>query len=273
MSDLSAALRSISSDLKQLLLEEQEKSPTLFVSSTSMERYPSPTLAPPPRQPLPAGKKFSPQKPRPREEAPPPAPIPKKQEAAPTPEVKKEAPPSSFALEPLGTSESSSFADPFAGQGTIAKRVQKLFPGWKLREHPLSDEEAVKIASSWKIRAATTEVLVLLFSTKPPARSFLQNFASALNRQIAPAQLIDARSIEKENMWEAVLSAPTLKTIYAPPLESWNAPHLLKYVKAIPATGENYLGNCRLHLLQEAEIYMNSPEKKRLLWQQICRLR
>lgn len=260
MRDPRDTLRSISSDLKALIQEEREKGSFLFSTLSSCERFGPVPLSPPPR-PISAAAK-----PKPPKFSPPP-PV-KKQEPVAAPAAPKEtAPtPSSFELEALAA---SSPASSFSDQGAIAKRMQKLFPAWKLLEHPPTDEEAVKIASAWKIRATSTEILVLYFSPHPSDRLFMHNFSTALHRSIAPAQLIDARSIERENLWEAVLNAPNLKEVYAPPLETWNAPHLLKHVKAIPATQENYLGKCRLYLLQEAEAYRNSPQLKRLLWQQI----
>lgn len=248
------SISTLAQDLKELIDEAREKSPFLFASAESAARFS-------PRQPAAA-------MPRPAPKAPPKQPPVKASVIVKEPEAPKTPAPSPvFERETPASKEASPFADP-----SIAKRIQKLYPGWKLAEHPPSDEEAVKIASSWKIRAAATEVLVLLFSSKPAVRTFLQNFANALQQLGRPTQLIDARQIEKENMWEAVLGAPQLKTIYASPLEGWNAPHLLKYVTSVPATGEHFLGKskCALHLLQEAEVYIHSPLQKRLLWQQVC---
>ncbi len=172
----------------------------------------------------------------------------------------------SFTLEPL-LPHASSFLD----KSLLIKRAQKLYPQWKLHESPPSDEEAIKIASAWKIRASTTQIMVLTFSDKPLVRAFLTNLAKALHQSIAPTQLIDACAIDRENMWEAVLNIPNLQAIYAPPLETWRVSHLLQLVKTIPASGESFIGSCRLHFIQNIDIYLQSHEQKRLLWQQICR--
>lgn len=252
-----AALRTISNDLKELLGEAREKGSSLFTSAASAEHFftpqPSPLPSTAPKQAralLASSTKNSAQdmkvagKPKPPQVPPSVDPIPPPPKKESAQDIRLDNTPASqpqetrstfFDLEPLPALVSS-----FTDQGLVTKKIQKLFPGWKLAEHPPSDEEAVKIASAWKIRAAATEIIVLLFSSKPAVRSFLHNFASALQRVIGPAQLIDARSIEKEDMWEAVLGAPCLTAIYAPPLETWNTPLLLKHVKTIPAAGESF---------------------------------
>lgn len=269
------SLHTVASDLKKLMQETQEENMSLLVSEASAKHFPAPAKTIPPRpvtnhhqaKPLPPAlpKASLPPSPKKRE-----IPVlsnpPSATAASPSPVT--ESPSTFFVLEPLPT---HSLPPAFGSKGELAQKIQKLFPQWKFMEHPPSDEDAIHKASAWKVRKATTEILVFLFSSKPQVRAFMYNFANALGRTIAPTQLIDAREIEKEHLWETALHAPALKAIYAPPLESWNTPKLLTYVKTILSTGESFLGDCPLYFLKEIDVYLNSFEEKRLLWEQVSK--
>ncbi len=147
--------------------------------------------------------------------------------------------------------------------------IEKAFPGLVLRETIPDDGQAKKMSRLWEETYLSAQIVVIAFGEVGAGLEFVKNVANAIDRLIAPAQLIEGAALEKERGWDLLLNSPSLKGILCSPWSSWKSTSLSKYYKQNGATQEQFLGPHKLLLLEPSLSYLKNPERKRILWQLI----
>lgn len=147
--------------------------------------------------------------------------------------------------------------------------IEKTFPGFVLRETVPDDLHAKKMSRLWEETYLNAQVVVIAFGEVGAGLEFLKNVTQAIDRLVAPAQLIEGSLLEKEQGWDLLLSSPTLKAALCSPWSSWKSTSLSKYYKQNGTTQEQFLGERKLFLLESSLVYLKNPDRKRKLWQLI----
>jgi hypothetical protein len=98
----------------------------------------------------------------------------------------------------------------------------------------------------------------------------LENITKALDTFFFPTRLLQTDVMEKNNEWEAFLSAPNLKLIIACDFSIWEQKNLMKHYKEFPSRSETFLGNVPLFTLPNLSLYLKDPLLKRSLWKALC---
>lgn len=147
--------------------------------------------------------------------------------------------------------------------------IAKAFPHLALRETVLDDSAARKKPILTEEVYISIQVMVLAFGESGSGFSFLQKVATAIHDRLAPAQLIDGHVVEKEQGWNHLLAAPSLKFILISPWELWKTTSLMPHYLQNGATKAHFLNNCPLVFLEQAAHYLKSPEHKQSLWRLI----
>jgi hypothetical protein len=145
--------------------------------------------------------------------------------------------------------------------------VEKTFPGFALRDSIPDDHHAKKMSRLWEETYLNAQVVIIAFGEVGAGLEFLKNVTEAIDRLIAPAQLIEGSLLEKEQGWDILLNSPTLKAALCSPWASWKSTALSKHYKQNGATQEQFLGPHKLFLLEPSTIYLKNPDRKRKLWQ------
>ena len=151
----------------------------------------------------------------------------------------------------------------------MRQTIEKAFPEFALRETIPDDSHAKKMSRLWEETYLTAQVVVISFGEVGPGLEFLKNVTHAIDRLMAPAQLVEGSLLEKENGWELLLGSPTLKCLLCSPWSSWKSTSLTNYYKQNGSTQEQFLGQHKLFLLQPSLTYLKNPDHKRKLWQLI----
>lgn len=147
--------------------------------------------------------------------------------------------------------------------------IEKTFPEMALRETILDDTHAKKMSRLWEETYLSAQIVVIAFGEVGAGLEFLKNVVSAIDRLIAPAELIDGDTLEKEQGWDLLLKSPSLKGILCSPWSAWKSTSLSKHYKQNGATQEQFLGSQKLLLLEPSLSYLKNPDRKRKLWQLI----
>ncbi len=147
--------------------------------------------------------------------------------------------------------------------------IEKTFPDMQLRDTILDDGHAKRMARLWEETHLSAQIVVIAFGEVGPGLEFLRNVTEAIDRLIAPAQLIEGAVLEKQQEWELLLNSPSLKGILCSPWASWKTTSLSQYYKQNGATQEQFLGKHKLFLLEPSLVYLKNPDRKRKLWQLI----
>ncbi|MGH2613291.1 MAG: hypothetical protein ACRDFB_09645 [Rhabdochlamydiaceae bacterium] len=130
---------------------------------------------------------------------PPPLPMPAvKKPVLPAPIIQKTPPKPMAAVEKKNLHE-------------MRQIIEKTFPDFSLRETIPDDSHAKKMARLWEETYLTAQIMVIAFGEVGPGLEFLKNVTHAIDRLIAPAQLIEGPLLEKENGWELLLANITNK--------------------------------------------------------------
>ena len=148
----------------------------------------------------------------------------------------------------------------------IQQAVQKIFPDLSLRETPPDDAIAKRMSKIWEESYLSAQVVLIAFGEVGPGMDFLKQVAGAIDRLLVPTQLIEGSSLEKERSWELLLNSPSLKTVICSPWASWKTTSLAKYYRQNGASGEQFLGERKLLLLEPSLMYLKHPDRKRELW-------
>jgi hypothetical protein len=227
---------------------------------------PSPTIppSPDPQPPLP------PQPPQPRPEPPPQEPLPPPTQ--PEPVTPPQRPPiiqektgksKEFVLEPLP-------APPPHDQREFWKICPTLFPDWLLCETLPNDEIAQKNKNAWLREQEIAPVMILSFHDHEQQVTFLKNIAQAISLRLAPARIVSASKLEKENAWEHLLNSPRLQLVIASDYGLYLQPKLMRFYREVPQQGKHFLHQTPLLLLSDLSLYLKEPQLKPLLWRAIC---
>ncbi len=145
--------------------------------------------------------------------------------------------------------------------------VEKTLPELVLRDTIPDDAHAKTRARLWQETYLSAHVVVIAFGEVGPGLEFLKNVTTAIDRLIAPAQLIEGSVLEKERGWDLLLQSPSLQRILCSPWSAWQSTALGKHYKQNGATQEQFLGSHRLFLLEPSLVYLKNPDRKQKLWQ------
>lgn len=209
-----------------------------------------PDPIPPPTQPEPTQPPIVHQKPQ-------------QAEATVLSSLKTRLEPFSFKLEPLST-------PPAFDKREGWQLMQSLFPQFELRETIPSDVLAQKMKKSWANEQLIPPVILLSFHNQEPHLTFLKNLAQAISLRLAPARVLSALKLEKEQQWETVLASPGLCLVITSDYELYMQPHLMRYYREVPQQGKHFLNQVPLLLLSDLALYLKQPQLKALLWRAIC---
>lgn len=223
----------------------------------------TPPLSPPP-DPIPAPIKPDPVPPPTQPEpTQPPIVHHKPQQAEQTSSLKTRLEPLSFKLEPLPTS-------PVFDKRESWQLMQSLFPQLELREKIPSDALAQKMKKSWAHDQIIPPVILLSFHDQEPQLTFLKNLAQAISLRLAPARVLSAPKLEKEQQWETLFASPGLRLVITSDYELYLQPQLMRYYREVPQQGKHFLNQIPLLLLSDLTLYLKQPQLKALLWRAIC---
>ena len=260
-STVSPPLTRLALNLIEALKEHLAEEPLVFAAPEEADYFrktakrkketPPPSVAPPPA-PLPKPIAVAPPPPAPviqKPIAPPPAPIVEESPAPLPPKQHPISPPQSHSLKAL-----------FA----------KIAPDLLVLDEIPSDAWAKKVAHRWKTKNQTAPLSILYSGEPPEQKALLEEIARALDVYFGPARLVAAEQIEKEKQWEAFLSVPELKMVFACDYTLWQLGDLMRHYKEMPTQGSRTLGKVPLFLLPDMSLYLKDPLLKRSLWKALC---
>lgn len=147
---------------------------------------------------------------------------------------------------------------------------QTLFPEWVLSKTIPNDIVAQKNKNAWLKSQEICPVMILSFYDNEQQQIFLKNIAQAISLRLAPAQVVSAAQIEKENKWENILNSSQLRLVIAGDYGLYLHPKLMHFYKEIPQQGKHFLNQTPLLLLSDLSLYLKEPQLKPLLWRAIC---
>lgn len=168
-----------------------------------------------------------------------------------------------FALEPL-------VAPPPQDHREWWDVSRSLFPQWNLHTSIPSDEIALKNKNAWLRKQEISPVVILSFQDNEQQLTFLKNIAQAITLRLAPAQVISATRIEKENGWENILNSTQLSLMIASDYGLYLHPKLRQFHREVPSQAKHFLNQTPLLLLSDLNLYLKDPQLKPLLWRAIC---
>lgn len=180
-----------------------------------------------------------------------------------TPSQNKEGKGKGFSLEPL-------VVNPPQDHREWWDVSRSLFPQWKLQTFIPTDEIAQKNKNAWLKSQEITPVIILSFQDNEQQVAFLKNIAQAISLRLAPAQVISATRIEKDNGWEKLLNSPQLSLVIAGDYGLYLHPKLRQFHKEVPQQAKHFLNQTPLLLLSDLNLYLKDPQLKPLLWRAIC---
>ena len=168
-----------------------------------------------------------------------------------------------FSLEPLVGSA------PQEG-GELWNLCQTLFPNWVLSKTIPSDAMAQRNKNAWLKNQEISPVTILSFHDNEQQLTFLKNIAHAISLRLAPARVLSASKLEKENGWENILHSPHLRLVIASDYGLYLHPKLMHFYREVPQQGKHFLNKVPLLLLSDLSLYLKEPQLKPLLWRAIC---
>lgn len=250
-------------------LKQKETQPQVPLRATTLPPNPDPR---PPERPSPKPD-YVPTPPKPDPMVPPiqPDPITPPMQPEPTqPPIVQQRPPQAetkasalFKLEPLLT-------PPVFDKRDSWQSMQTLFPQLELREKIPNDTLAQKMKKSWEKEQSIPPVILLSFHDAEPHLTFLKNLAQAISLRLAPARVLSALKIEKEQQWNTVLASSDLRLVISSDYGLYLQPHLMRHYREIPQQGKHFLNQVPLLLLSDLALYLKQPQLKALLWRAIC---
>lgn len=168
-----------------------------------------------------------------------------------------------ISLEPIGPPASVDFSE-------LRKILTDRVPALQIIDTIPNDDEAKLINNTWQNPVVIPTVVILSYQETPQEQALLQNLAKAIQTKLAPATIISAQKIDKENGWEALLQSKELRLIITS-THGLNAfPSAMKHYREAPKLAKSYLGKVSLCLLSDLSIYLKEPKLKPALWQAIC---
>jgi len=113
------------------------------------------------------------------------------------------------------------------------------------------------------------EVVVLALNENAKYHAFLSNLSKAINRQIAPAELLSAQVWEKGENWEEFLKSEKLRLVIVSDRTLHALPNLMKLYRENAKMAKQYLGRVPVQLLPDIGVYFQRPQLKVDLWKAI----
>lgn len=150
------------------------------------------------------------------------------------------------------------------------KILPSLFPDWKLSDNIPDDTLAIKNKNIWLSKREITPVIILSFHDNPQHQTFLANIAKAITLRLAPARVISAPELEKNNQWDDILKSPQLKLVISSDYELYLHPKLMSHYREEKDQGKHILHQTPLLLLSDLSLYLKEPQLKSFLWRAIC---
>lgn len=168
-----------------------------------------------------------------------------------------------FLLEPLPAATR-------LDQSQWRKLCQEIFNDWPLQESIPGDTLAKKSSQAWLQSKETAPITILSFNDNPQQLHFLKNIAQAISLRLAPAQVLSAPQIEKENGWEALFQSPRLRLVIASDYGLYLHPKLMTFHQEHTQHHKHFLHKTPFLLLSDLSLYLKQPKLKPLLWRAIC---
>lgn len=147
---------------------------------------------------------------------------------------------------------------------------KSLFPEWRLCETIPNDAIAQKNKNAWLKNQDILPVLILSFYDNEQQLTFLKNIAHAISLRLAPARVLSAPQLEKENSWTSVLNSPQLRLVIANDYGLYLQPKLMQFYREVSQQNKHFLNQTPLLLLSDLSLYLKEPQLKPLLWRAIC---
>lgn len=248
--------------------------------SSPIRNAPSPvvTVPPVPSSQVPVKTITIPPSPDPGPSQPPPKPTPPPEPLPPPTQPEPVIPPSpppaiqgksthkgkEFSLEPWNPPSSS------RDHRELWKVCQTLFPEWTLCEAIPSDAIAQKQKNAWQRNQDILPIILLSFHDHEQQVIFLKNIAQAISLRLAPAKVLSASQLEKENSWENLLNSSQLRLVIASDYGLYLYPKLMRFYREMPQQNRHFLHQTPLLLLSDLSLYLREPQLKPLLWRAIC---
>jgi hypothetical protein len=144
--------------------------------------------------------------------------------------------------------------------------INQALPHIIIKTEIPQDTLAKQKASAWKNPYSSATVVILFFDEVDQKLLLLQKLKDAIDSTLAPAILLEGRSLEKEQKWEALLNMQNIRLILSPPFEFWQKTTLASFYHKDPSSNSHFLQNTPLLLMEPAENYLTNPDIKRKLW-------
>lgn len=145
---------------------------------------------------------------------------------------------------------------PALGEESWRKQLYKIAPHYSLHKEIPSDEEASRIAQSWKEKKKGAAATILLFGETGKELIFLDQLALAIQRTFCPCVLL-----EKERL----IGGEEVKLFLSQ--EKVQRDPSYRY---LPTTQESFIDQTPLLLLSPFSTYFKYPDAKKALWEVIC---
>lgn len=113
------------------------------------------------------------------------------------------------------------------------------------------------------------EIVTLILSNDENEVLLIEKLTHAIDTRIAKAKIVKALEIEKEDLWQKLISeASSLRYILISEMEFYKLPNLLKHYQAKPLRS---VLNIPLFLLADLKCYNQDVELKKSLWANLLR--
>jgi hypothetical protein len=158
-------------------------------------------------------------------------------------------------------------ADPFPED--IKKQVEKYLPYIKIIKSIPSDEGAQMLACAWKHSSAKDAVLLLSFTHSPIEKSFLSNIKKAIESHFCSCDIIDVKEWEDKKEWNRFFILYKPRLILGDP-NLFQIKNLLPFYKENAVSKQMFLNSHPFMLLKPLSNYLDTPEHKKSLWNDLC---
>ncbi|MCX6987330.1 MAG: hypothetical protein NT065_04150 [Chlamydiae bacterium] len=158
-------------------------------------------------------------------------------------------------------------SDPFPED--LKKQVEKHLSYIKIIKNIPSDEGAQILASGWKHPCAKGGVLLFSFTQSPNEKSFLSNIKKAIESHFCSCEIIDVKEWEDKKEWNRFFILYNPRLILGDP-NLFQTKNLLPFYKENAVSKQMFLNSYPFMLLKPLSTYLDTPEHKKSLWNQLC---
>ncbi len=149
--------------------------------------------------------------------------------------------------------------------------MRSVAPTLPLHASPSSDVKAHEKKKAWKWFLELPEIALLFPHYGKEEDLFLTQVSQAIHHHFSSSRMIDLKKIEKSSQAEMLFQAKKVKWIITTKNVLHSSPFLLKRLRQIQQTGESFLHDVPLILIEDPSLYLKNPELKRDLWKTLCR--